>query len=117
MKVVKISVPVQALFVSPTVRDTRMARGVRTGRFYIPQHHHARLAPDGVYMFYVAYDPESGEGGYSITLRAEEVERLCPVLQHGGNASPPWTDVLQFALDNGAACECIPARVPAGGTS
>ncbi len=66
------------------------------------------MSPDGVYMFNVAYDPETGEGGYSVTLRAEEVECLCPALQHGGNASPPWTDVLQFALDSGAVCEYIP---------
>ena len=117
MKVVRFYVPVRVMSVSPTVRDTRMARGVRPGRFFIPQHHHARIAPDGVYVFNVTYDPETGEGGYAVTLRAEDVERLCPALQHGGNASPPWADVLQFALDSGAVCEYIPARVPAGGTS
>ncbi len=117
MKVVKISVPMQVLSVSPTVRDTWMARGVRPGRFFIPQHHHARIAPNGVYVFNVTYDPETGEGGYAVMLRAEDVERLRPALQHGGNASPPWTDVLQFALDSGAVCECIPARVLVGCTS
>ena len=115
MKVVRLYVPVRVMSISPTVRDTRMARGVRTARFFIPHHRHVRMSPDGVYVFNVAYDPETGEGGYSVTLRAEDVECLCPTLQRGGNASPPWTDVLQFALDSGAVCEYIPARAMATG--
>ena len=115
MQVVKTSVPVQALFCTATVKDARRPGATRAGRFQLKPHRHREMGADGVYYFFVGFNPDTGAGGYVITLRSHVVEGAYPRVRHT-IVHPSWTAIYNLAMDSGATESYIaPMQHPQGG--
>ena len=103
MQIVKIDVPVQTLFTSSVIRDSRRsnASASRPGRFTLHPHRHREMGVDGVYYFFVGYDADAREGGFCIVLRAHVLEEAFPRVRHA-RIKISWVSVYNLAMDSGA---------------
>ena len=114
MQIVKTDVPVQVLLVAARHKDRARAT-TRTARVRINPDQHREMGPDGVYYIFVAHDPETGEGGYCIVLRAHVLAEAYPRV---GDivVAPPWTAIYNLAMDAGAIeTRIAPMQHPQGG--